>query len=110
MISEEPLMELPALKWASIISGWKKRLIILDNTNIKVVKSKTDPKKKNNVINITIINSKIIDEKKKRQFIILFGKKKLNFKVDMEADKYRFIDKVNEIKQNLTNQQVMCTY
>lgn len=108
MISEEPLMELPALKWASIISGWKKRLIILDNTNIKVVKSKTDPKKKNNVINISIINSKIIDEKKKRQFIILFGKKKLNFKVDMEADKYRFIDKVNEIKQSLTNQKVMC--
>ena len=104
MLTNEPLMEISVMKWASFISGWKKRIILVERETIQIIKSKTDLKRKNNIKSISILNSKVIDENKKRQFIIEFEKKKLNFKADMEEDKYKFIEKINELKNGLVGQ------
>ena len=104
MLTNEKLMEISVMKWASFISGWKKRIILVERETIQIIKSKTDLKRKNNIKSISILNSKVIDENKKRQFIIEFEKKKLNFKADMEEDKYKFIEKINELKNGLVGQ------
>ena len=45
-VSPKIILELNAYKWGSIISGWKKRILMLDEYSIHIIKSKTE---KNNI-------------------------------------------------------------
>ena len=100
-ISPKILLEINVYKWASIISGWKKRILILDEFSIHIIKSKTDSKRQNNVMTLNLKSCKIIDDDKKKQFIIKTDKRKISMKVNNEEDKYLFIDKVSLAKDNL---------
>ncbi len=53
-ISPKIILEINAYKWASIISGWKKRILILDEYSIHIIKSKTDSTRHNNVVTLNL--------------------------------------------------------
>ena len=100
-ISPKIILEINAYKWASIISGWKKRILILDEYSIHIIKSKTDSTRHNNVVTLNLNSCQILDDDKKKQFIIKSDKMKISMKVNNEEDKYLFIDKVSLAKDNL---------
>ena len=100
-ISPKIILEINAYKWASIISGWKKRILILDEYSIHIIKSKTDSTRHNNVVTLNLNSCQILDDDKKKQFIIKSDKRKISMKVNNEEDKYLFIDKVSLAKDNL---------
>ena len=100
-VSPKIILELNAYKWGSIISGWKKRILMLDEYSIHIIKSKTDVKRHNNITTLSLKTVKIIDEDKKKQFLIKNDKKKISIKVNNEDDKYLFIEKVTLAKENL---------
>ena len=100
-ISPKIILEINAYKWASIISGWKKRILILDEYSIHIIKSKTDSTRHNNVVTLNLNSCQILDDDKKKQFIIKSDKRKISMKVNNEEDKYLFIDKVTLAKNNL---------
>ena len=100
-VSPKIILELNAYKWGSIISGWKKRILKLDEYSIHIIKSKTDVKRHNNITTLSLKTVKIIDEDKKKQFLIKYDKKKISIKVNNEDDKYLFIEKVTLAKENL---------
>ena len=50
---------------------------------------------------LNLKSCKIIDDDKKKQFIIKTDKRKISMKVNNEEDKYLFIDNVSLAKDNL---------
>lgn len=101
-------LEINVLKWASMLSGWKKRTLFLDENSVRVIKSKTNLKK-NNIRVFSLLEVKIVDDKKKQNQFLLIAKtrkKKYNFKVEKEEDKQNFIKKFEEYKSKLSSQNV----
>ena len=90
-ISTKIILEINAYKWASIISGWKKRTLILDEYSIHIIKSKSDSNRHNNVTTLSLKSCNILDDDKKKQFIIKTDKRKISMKVNNEEDKYLLI-------------------
>ena len=96
-MEQPPIIEITALKWASVMSGWKRRYICLYKNSLSIVKSKVDRKRKNNVISIPLSKLTVVhEEKKANHFSILYDKKKIYFKVEKEEEalKQIFFDKL----------------
>ena len=96
-MEQPPIIEITALKWASVMSGWKRRYICLYKDSLSIVKSKVDRKRKNNVISIPLSKLAVVhEEKKANHFSILYDKKKIYFKVEKEEEalKQIFFDKL----------------
>ena len=87
-------MEGYLFKWLSFIKGWKPRFLVLEGKTLKISKKKDD--EKHSIIDLN--EAKIIDEKKKKYFLIETTKKKLYLKTENEEQKLSWIKKLNEHK------------
>jgi hypothetical protein len=94
-------MEGYMFKWLNFIKGWKARFVILDANFLKISKKKGDEKQEI----IDLKEAKIVDEKKKKYFLIETSKKKLYFKTENEEYKQSWLLKLIKHKNKIGIEQ-----
>jgi hypothetical protein len=96
-------MEGYVFKWLNFLKGWKPRYLVVESHTIYISNKKDD---NNNKEKIELTSAKIIDEKKKKNFLIETPHNKFYFKTNTENEKIMWfnylteaIAKINSIKQ-----------
>ncbi len=97
-------MEGYLFKWTNFIKGWRVRYFILVESTIYYSKTKDQKSKR---IEIKLSQSKIIDEKRRRQFLLEFTDNdcinKLYLKTQTDDEKIKWLEKLNDAKRNIQN-------
>ena len=91
---EQIIFQISALKRGNVMSRWKRRCLLLYKDSLIITKTNNNDNKHSKNVYLPLTMLKVVEDKKTKQFMLQYGKKKMHFKVDKENEqsKQMFIE------------------